>query len=467
MPAVKEVSIQRGDEIDLSIESVSFGGEGIARLNDYVFFVKGAVAGDVVRARVSKIKKNFGEAQAIHILTPSPNRVEPPCSYFGTCGGCKWQNVDYTTQLEFKRINVKDVLQRIGGFESIDVPTPLASPKIFHYRNKMEFTFGDTPWLTDLSMKNLVHASFALGLHVPQRFDKVLDIDDCYLQSPLANEILNFVKSFAKSSGLETYSVKFHTGFWRFLVIRETAHTHQLMVNIITTGENEAMEQLKKSIVTEFPQINSLIHGISSGKSQVAVSEREIILHGNLTISEKLGEYEFEISSNSFFQTNTLAAEILYETVKKMAGLKQNDLIYDLYCGTGSIAIYLSASVKRIIGIELIENAVQDAAKNAERNRVTNCRFVHGDMRLALKQLNEKPDAVIVDPPRSGMHPEVVSTLLELAPERIIYVSCNPSTQARDLALLCKDNYSLEQVQPVDMFPHTFHIENVAKLVRH
>ncbi len=467
MVSVNELSIHKGAEIDVAIESVSFGGEGIARVNDFVVFVNGAITGDFVKARILKLKKNFAEAQMIQVLSPSALRTPAPCAYFGTCGGCRWQDVDYQGQLEFKRRNVQDVLQRIGGFNDIEIPLPLGSPKIFHYRNKMEFTFGDRPWLTRADAQEHSAPSFALGLHVPRRFDKILDIDECHLQSPLANEILNFVKAFAESSGCAPYSVRSYEGFWRFLVIREMEHTRELMVHVITSNENTSlMNALKEQILVRFPQITSLLNGISQKKSQVAVNDYEILLHGKSTILEKLDDYEFEISSNSFFQTNTLAAEVLYRTLLEAADLKGNEIIYDLYCGTGSMAIYLSAHAKQITGVELVESAIKNAEKNRQRNNVSNVQFMQGDIRTVLRQLDQKADAIIVDPPRSGMHPDVVDGLLEILPEKIIYVSCNPSTQARDLALLCKDKYSLRHIQPVDMFPHTYHIENVVTLAR-
>jgi 23S rRNA (uracil1939-C5)-methyltransferase len=466
MPAITELSIQKGAEIEVAITSVTFGGQGVARINDFVLFVDGAVTGDIVRAKVLRLKKNFAEARTTQILTPSPHRTEAPCHYFGTCGGCRWQDVDYQGQLEFKRQNIVDVFQRIGGFRDMEVPSPIGSPKIFHYRNKMEFTFGDRPWLTEAVKTDLLKPSFALGLHVSQRFDKVLDVKDCYLQSPLANQILNFINVFAKSSGLAPYSLHTHEGFWRFLVIREMEHTPDLMVNIITSREDPVMNFLKEKIVKEFPKISSLINGISQKKSQIAVSDYEIVLHGQSTILEKLGGCVFEISSNSFFQTNTLAAEVLYGTILKMAGLKGNETVFDLYCGTGSIAITLAPHAKKIIGIELSESAIANAEKNMLRNQVSNCQFIHGDIRATLKLMSEKPDVVILDPPRSGLHGDVVETLREILPETMIYVSCNPSTQARDLELLCRDRYAMTQIQPVDLFPHTYHIENVVKLVR-
>lgn len=376
------------------------------------------------------------------------------------------QDVDYKAQLEFKRLSIQDVFQRIGGFENLNIPSPHGSPKIFHYRNKMEFTFGDRAWLTKFIPEEK-KPQFVLGMHVPQRFDKVLDIDSCHLQTLLATSIVNWVRDFTKRSGLPPYSVKTHEGFWRFLVIRQSEHAPDLMIHIITGEENkDLLQSFKDEIIKAFPQITSLIHGISRKHAQIAFSDQESVLFGKPVIHEKLGKYDFEISSNSFFQTNTLGAEILYQTVLELAELKGDELLYDLYCGTGSIALYLSSHVKKIIGIELVENSVWNANKNAERNGVTNCEFRHGDMRLELEKLEHRPDVIVVDPPRSGMHEDVIQTLLTIGAVRIVYVSCNPSTQARDLAILCKDIYRLHRIQPVDMFPHTYHIENVVSLIR-
>lgn len=469
MESTQEMTVQKGAEIELSVDSVSFGGQGIARVNDFVVFVNGAITGDHVLAKIIKKKKSFAEAVAINIIKPSIDRTNPECELFGTCGGCRWQDVVYGAQLEFKRQNVQEVFERIGGFTDIQIPKPLGSKEIYRYRNKMEFTFGDRPWLTAnaLSVADRRSDPFALGLHVPQRFDKVLPVRHCHLQSTLANDILNFVGDFTRHSGLPPYSVKDHSGFWRFLVIRESKRTSDLMINLITSEERpEVMTPFRDQIISKFPQITSLINGISSKKAQVAFSDYEILLHGSPFIIEKLGDFEFEISSNAFFQTNTLAAETLYQIALEFAELKGHELVYDLYCGTGSIGIFISKFAQKVIGIELIEASVENARKNVKHNRISNCEFLLGDLRKTIRQLHQTPDVVIVDPPRSGMHEDVIDTLLELAPPVIVYVSCNPSTQARDLALLCQAHYRIDKVQPVDMFPHTYHIENVVRLVQ-
>ncbi len=457
------IEIKKGLEEELEIEAATFGGQGVARVEDFVVFVNNAIPGDRVLARVFKKKKSFAEAITLKIIRPSKDRIPARCEHFGVCGGCRWQDVDYDAQLEFKRRNVEDVFQRIGGFKDIVIPKPLGSPKIFNYRNKMEFTFGDRPWLLEMNTETAVEA-FALGMHVPQRFDKVLNINECHLTTPMANKILNFVKEFARHSGSPPMNIRTHEGYWRFLVIRQTEFKQQTLLNIITSGENaELMNRLQTQLVKAFPEITGIINGISTRQSQVAQSEKEILLYGSPTMIEKLGEYEFEISASSFFQTNTTGAEVLYRTASEMADLKGSETVFDLYCGTGSIAIYLSKQAKKIWGVEIVESATRDANKNAERNRVTNCTFVNGDMKEVIKSAPERPDVVILDPPRSGTHDDVLKALLNLAPERIVYVSCNPSTQARDLAIL-NSGYTITKIQPVDMFPHTYHIENVVRL---
>jgi 23S rRNA (uracil1939-C5)-methyltransferase len=455
--------LRKGQEVDLTVESVAFGGQGVARLDGLVVFVDGATTGDRVRASLRKIKKSFAEARVVDILTPSTDRVTAPCPHFGLCGGCKMQHLRYEAQLEIKRQNVAEVFERIGIFPSLDVPQPLASPRLFAYRNKMEFTFSDRPWrLRDEIDQN---TAFALGFHLPQRYDKVLDVRECHLTSPVVNRLLQFVKSFATESGRPPYSVKTHEGYWRFLVVRETAHTSQLMVNIITSRHDRDMqERMRKEIPAAIPEITNLINGITSRKSHVAVSDEEVLLAGHPVIEESLGDYRFEISSNSFFQTNSHAAEILYRTALEMAELTGNEIVYDLYSGTGSLALYVSRYARRVIGVEVVDAAVQNAIRNAAHNGATNCKFYSGDLKDIILTLRETPDVVILDPPRSGIHPEVARALLDIRPRRMIYVSCNPATQARDLAILCREHYALDRVQPVDMFPHTYHIENVARI---
>lgn len=472
---------QRGAELNLALEAFAFEGKSIARLDGLVVFVQGGVPGDEVKVRISKIKKQFLEADVIEVLKQSSLRVEPRCKYFGTCGGCKWQHVDYQAQLDFKRQHVVDALERIGGFKDVAVNPTLGAEDIYFYRNKMEFSFG-SKWITreELSARNLnpeprtERETFALGMHIAQRFDKVLDLDECHLQSEISTRILNLVRKFCLDRQLSIYSTFTHTGYLRNLVIRHSAHTNELMVNLVTSDDRpELLLALSSLLLAEIPSITTIVNNITQRKSQVAIGDSERVYHGLGYITEKIGKRTYRISANSFFQTNTKQAERLYNTAKRMADLKPDDVVFDLYSGTGTIALHIADAVKEAVGVENVEAAVEDARKNAATNNVGNCTFILGDLKERLTKdtawLNNhsKPNVMIIDPPRAGMHEKVVQEVLAMKPERIVYVSCNPTTQARDLKLMCNDTgYRIVEVQPVDMFPHTYHIENVVSLVR-
>jgi 23S rRNA (uracil1939-C5)-methyltransferase len=438
-----------------------------------VYFVAGAVPGDTVKARVWKIRKNYAEARAVEILSPSPERVEPVCMHFGVCGGCRWQNFSYDAQLRNKHRLVTDAFRRIGGFPEPDVRPVIGCDEPYFYRNKMEYTFSNLRWLTseEIERKEEIGKELALGLHVPERYDKVLNLEECWLQPEPGAAILKTVREIFRVWGISAYSTETHTGYARHLVIRNSVRSGELMVNLVTTNDwQEAMENLTGLLLKQFPEITTIVNNITDRKSMVAFGDREKVYHGPGTITEKLGGYTFNISANSFFQTNTLQAERLYEQVKVMAELRPSDVVYDLYCGTGSIAITLAGSAERVIGLEIVESAIADAERNAAVNRIANCYFLKGDLKDSLTVKNDwlgehpKPTVLVADPPRSGMHPKVVERMARLGPERIVYVSCNPSTQARDARLLCDAGYRLRTIQPVDMFPHTDHIEAVALL---
>jgi 23S rRNA (uracil1939-C5)-methyltransferase len=476
---VNNTEIKKGGEVILKVDNLAFGGKGVARLNDFVIFVDSAIVGDTVKVKIVKKKKSYAEAKVLEVLEPSELRAKPECQHFGVCGGCKWQNLNYTSQLEFKRQNIVDSLERIGGLKNVKVENTLPSPEIYFYRNKIEFSFGDVEWkVSGISNKKLVmngkgklevsgNDNTVLGFHVPERFDKILHINECFLQSKISNEILHTVRKLAVGSSLPAYSVKNHSGFWRFLVIREGKNTSEVMINIITTRfEEKLMKNLASSLIEKFPEIKSFVNNINSGKANIAFGEEEYLIYGTNSITEKLGKFRFEISANSFFQTNTHQTERLYSTVLKFADLKGDEIVYDLYSGTGTIAIYISESVKEVVGFEFVKNAVDNAFRNCEINGIKNCKFILGDIKEKLKlHYENKPGVVIIDPPRDGMHKDVVKTVLDISPNKIVYVSCNPTTLARDLAVM-KDFYEIEIVQPVDMFPHTFHIESVVKMRR-
>jgi 23S rRNA (uracil1939-C5)-methyltransferase len=469
------MQLQKGEEIILKIENLSGDGTTVARQDGMVFFVEDAVPGDVVRARIWKIKKKYAEARAVEIVTPSVYRVKPKCKHFGVCGGCKWQNLSYEAQLTFKRQLVVDAFVHIGGFENIAVRPVIGCDEPFFYRNKMEYTFSNHRWLTDGEMQKgeEVKREVALGLHVPQRYDKVLNITECWLQSELSAAILNMVREVCKVWDMSVYSTNTHEGYLRHLVIRDSKLTGEVMINLVTTDDwAEAMQNLTALLLKQFPEITTIVNNITARKSMVAFGETEKVYHGPGYITEKLGEHTFRISANSFFQTNTFQAEKLYDTTKQLANLNVGDVVYDLYSGTGTIAIYLSNAVERVVGIEINESAIVDAQRNAELNHASNCYFLQGDLKDRLTKDSDwleehpKPTVIGIDPPRSGMHPKVIKQIAKLSPERIVYVSCNPATQARDAKLLSESGYKLGIVQPVDMFPHTDHVEAVALLTR-
>ena len=461
------MKLKRRQELEVRIEKVAFGGQGIARVDDFVVFVDGGIPGDVLKVRLRKVKKNYAEAYPLDILSPSPLRGDAPCKHFGYCGGCKWQHVPYETQLQFKTEQVKEALEHIGGIEAPPVLDALPSPKIFGYRNKMEFSFSGNRWLTPEELKNPeIKKDFALGFHVPRYFDRILDIEYCWLQSETLNTVLEFSRQFFKRTGLPVYHLRTHEGILRFLVLRESTHFQEVMVNVVTAEAiPEVMERFARQLRETVPQVISVFNGVNSRSGQTAFAETLHLISGEPYIRERLGSLEFRISPNSFFQTNTLQAENLYRKVMEFAGLSGKEVVWDLYAGTGTIALFLAEAAQQVVGFELVESAVADAEENARRNGVTNATFVEGDLRKTIREFQGKPDVIVCDPPRAGMHPDVVKAILKAAPPRIVYVSCNPATMARDLILL-KDFYRLETVQPVDMFPHTYHIESVALLIK-
>jgi 23S rRNA (uracil1939-C5)-methyltransferase len=459
------MTVKKGEEIELSISDMAFGGKGIARVDGFTVFVDRTVPLDRVRVRIVKKKKNYAEARVIKLMEPSPFRTNPPCPYSGFCGGCKWQFLKYEKQLEYKRQHVADSIEHIGLVKDVAVRPAIPSDLIFGYRNKMEFSCSDKRWLLpDELGREDIDTSFAIGLHVPGTFHKVLDNRVCLLQPDLGNKILDDVRTYIKNSDVPVYGLRTHVGFWRFLMLRHSVACDQWMVNIITSAEDrDVVQPLADLLMEKYPRIVSVVNNITSRKAGVAVGEYEILLGGEPCIKDKIGPFEFEISANSFFQTNTRTAERLYRTVKEYAELSSGESVIDLYSGTGTIPVWLSDSAQEIIGMEMVESSVADANKNCRNNGVSNCRFILGDIKECLPRITKKPDVMIIDPPRVGMHKDVVKQVLQMAPQRIVYVSCNPATLARDLAMI-KDEYTILEVQPVDMFPHTYHIESVAKL---
>lgn len=472
--------MKRGDDLTLTVDRYGAEGKGVARVDGFVVFVRGGVPGDVVTGRLTRVSKNFAEAEIALLTGPSPYRITPRCRYFGTCGGCVWQHLSYPGQLEFKRQQVVDALEHIGGFAGVAVQPTLGASDAFYYRNKMEFSFG-MRWLTREELDADRHAAntptpmdrFALGLHIPQRFDRVLDVHECHLQSPESSVIVNVVREFVVARELTIYSTLTHTGYLRNLVIREGKRTGDCMVNLVTSEEQpELMREFSEMLHSRFPKITTIVNNITTRKSQVAVGDREIVLYGPGFIRERIGARLYKVSANSFFQTNTQQAERLYNVARELADLKRTDTVFDLYCGTGTIALHVADDAGAVVGVESVPAAVADAQRNAAEHGVTNCTFMLGDLKdrivddTAWLEQHDAPSVIIVDPPRAGMHPKVVERLRELHPRRIIYVSCNPATQARDVKALCAEGaYTIDTVQPVDMFPHTMHVENVIRLV--
>jgi 23S rRNA (uracil1939-C5)-methyltransferase len=463
---IGSMTVKKGQIVELEVTGVAFGAKGLARLNGMAVFIDQAVPGDKVKARIIKKKKNYAEARFIELVKPAAHRILAPCKYSGSCGGCKWQFLAYDKQLEYKRQHVVESLERIGQIKGATVHPTLPSKNVFGYRNKMEFSCSDRRWLLpgEMNIPDL-DRGFALGLHVPGTFYKVLDIRECLLQPPLGNSILADVRAYIKNSDAPVYGLRSHVGFWRFLMLRFSVAYNQWMVNIITaTEDRKQLLPLADLLMGKYPEIISVVNNITSRRAAIATGEYEIALAGNSVIQDKIGSFEFEISANSFFQTNTLGAEFLYRTVKEFAGLSGHESVIDLYSGIGAIAIYLSASAKEVVGIEVVESAVSDAVNNCRKNGVSNCRFIHGDINHCLSQIVNKPDVLIIDPPRAGMHKIAIKQVLAMEPKRIVYVSCNPATMARDIGAI-QDRYKVVEIQPVDMFPHTYHIESVAKLI--
>jgi len=459
------MKIKKGQLLELYISGIAFGGKGIAKINGLILFVEKAVPMDHVVARIVKKKKQYAEAVIHTLVKPSPFRIKAKCMYSGFCGGCKWQFLNYDKQLEYKQQHVAESIQRIGRIDDVPVHPTIPSPEIFEYRNKMEFSCSDRRWLMPEEMdKPDIDKGFAIGLHVPGTFYKIIDTRVCFLQPALGNRILNDVRKYIRKSGKDVYELRSHIGFWRFLMLRHSKAYNQWMVNIVTSKEDrETLQPLADQLRNTYSQIVSVVNNVTSRKAGVALGEYEVLLSGQPCIKDKIGGFEFEISANSFFQTNTGGAQRLYETIKDYAALSGRETVVDLYSGTGAIAIFLSGAAKTVIGIEIAESAVNDAINNCRINEISNCRFILGDIKKKLEGLRAAPDVMIIDPPRAGMHKDVVHKILELAPARIVYVSCNPTTMARDLCML-KESYRLLEVQPVDMFPHTYHIESVAKL---
>ena len=459
---------------EIEIGSMAAEGKCVARHEGMVIFVEKVAPGDVVDLRITRKKKKFAEATPVHFHKYSPLRVEPVCSHYGTCGGCKWQHLSYEEQLKFKRQQVIDQVERIGGIKLPEVEETLPSDQTLYYRNKLEYTFSDKRWLTPKEIaSNEDFDRRGLGFHIPGRFDKVLDIEHCYLQPEPSNEIRLEVKQIAQERNLTHYDLLNHTGFLRNLVIR-TANTGQVMVILQVAEDNpEEISYILDRLTEKFSAITSANYIVNQKKNETYSDQDVVNYSGEPFIEEEMqkpdgsGTLKFRIGPKSFYQTNSAQAEKLYRTAWEYAGLTGEEHVYDLYTGTGTIACYVASKAKKVVGIEYVEDAVADARENALLNSIDNTSFFAGDIKDMLSEdffaANGYPDVVITDPPRAGMHPEVCEALLKATPGKIVYVSCNPATQARDVALMA-EKYKVEKIQPVDMFPHTHHVENVMLL---
>lgn len=452
---------------DILIEGVAAEGKAITRIEDIVVFVPYCVPGDVVDLQITKKKHSFMEARVIAYKSYAPQRCQPVCKHYGTCGGCKWQILPYSEQLRYKQQQVVDNLTRIGKVQLPEIRPIMGSEKVYHYRNKLEFTFADHQWLTTEEMKAGVPFQPGLGFHMPNCFDKVMQVDECHLMDPLNDAIRNGVYRFAVEHGMTFYNEHSHSGQLRNLMIRNNEQGEYMVVVVFGDELTKEGEGLLQYLRDEFKQIISLQYVINE-KFNDTIGDLEVhVFYGQEAIIEQMEGLRFKVGPKSFYQTNTEQAYELYKVVREFAGLTGKELVFDLYTGTGTIANFVAKKAKQVIGIEYVPEAIEDAKLNAAFNGLTNTLFFAGDMKDILTQafVNEygKPDVIITDPPRAGMHEDVINTILFAAPERIVYVSCNPATQARDLNLL-DGAYEVVAVQPVDMFPHTQHVENVVLL---
>jgi 23S rRNA (uracil1939-C5)-methyltransferase len=444
-------------ELELRIDSLAYGGNGVARLNGFVVFVRRGLPGDTVRARVTKVKRSHAEAIAVEVLEPGADRVEAPCVHYPACGGCRFQDLAYERQLEAKAGQVADAMARIGGFAQLELEPAVPAESIFHYRNKLEYSFTETL------------EGVGLGLHRAGRWDEVLDIEKCWLTTDVGNAIRNAVRDWARAEGLTVYDQATHEGYLRHLIVREGRNTGQALVVLVTApgrldGEERLVETLQR-----FPEVRSIYHAVNDRPAEVTNVPGKL-LWGEDAIEEEILGLRFRVRPNAFLQTNTAMAEVLYALAREYAGLTGEETVFDLYCGTGTIALSMAREALTVWGVEVSEESVACAIENAELNGVTNTAFFAGEVGDSIEELHEragKPDVVVVDPPRAGLSAKALRRIARLEPAHIVYVSCNPTTLAGNAKeLVGEHGYRLERARPVDMFPHTPHIETVALFVK-
>lgn len=461
--------MKKGEIIkNLAIVDIASNGKALGRHEGQVVFVDMLVPGDVADIQIYKKRSKYAEGRSVQLVQPSPKRVEPRCIHFGVCGGCKWQHMEYKEQLIHKQKHVAENLRKLSGIILPEIQTIIPSENQFYYRNKMEYTFSNSRWLTETEIKSEEDFSnrSALGFHVPGRFDKIVDIKECHLQDSISDEIRNFVNSYSTENDLSFFDLREQKGLLRNLIIRNTVKGEVMLV-LAVTAFNENVKRLLENIKDKFPSITSLNYVVNDKKNDTIFDLEVVCFSGKVHITEEMKNLKYRIGPKSFYQTNSLQAEKLYELTKKFAEINKTDLVYDLYTGTGTIANYLASDAKKVIGIEYVKAAVEDARENAILNNINNTEFFAGDMQALLTpdffSKHGIPNIIITDPPRAGMHPDVVVNIKNSGAKRIVYVSCNPASQARDLEIL-DEAYEVKILQPVDMFPHTAHVENIAVL---
>lgn len=461
LPLIENVEI-----VDIAAE-----GKAIAKIDDMVVFIPYVVPGDIIDLQITRKKNKYAEGRPVRFVSYSPNRTEAFCEHFGICGGCKWQILPYTEQLKYKQKQVTDNLVRIGKIELPEIQPILGSAKTEFYRNKLEFTFSNKKWLTleQINSGESFDNMNALGFHIPGMFDKVLDINKCWLQDDISNQIRNFVREYCIGKDYTFFDLRNKGGLMRNIIVRTSTTGELMLIVVFYEASRTKREDLLNAIADKFPEITSLLYIVNEKANDTITDQIVLRWKGNDFIYEQMEGLKFKIGPKSFYQTNSEQAYELYKITRDFAGLTGNELVYDLYTGTGTIANFVARQAKKVIGIEYVEDAIEDAVYNSKNNKIKNTLFFAGDMKDILTQdfidKYGRPDVIITDPPRAGMHEDVVNTILFAEPDKIVYVSCNPATQARDLALL-DAKYKVTKVQPVDMFPHTHHVENVVLLVK-
>ncbi len=454
--------------LGVTVSDMAAEGKSICRVDDQVVFITGAVPGDVVDIQITKKRSNYCEGFVTRFISYSPVRVEPFCKYFGKCGGCKWQFIPYEKQVEYKEREVLNNLRRLGHVELPESLPILPSEKNEYYRNKLEFTYSNKRWLTPEELADPeVAKTPGVGFHIPGLFDKVVDITDCHLQAEPSNAIRNWTRDYAFANGLTFYDLRERTGLLRNLTIRTASPGDIMVIVAFGADEQDNIKAMLTALKEQFPEVTSLMYVVNT-KANDTITDLDInCFAGEPYITEQMGDIKFRVGPKSFYQTNSEQAHRLYDVAKEFAGLTGSEVVYDLYTGTGTIANYVARSARKVVGIEYVPEAIEDAKVNSQINDIKNTEFFAGDMKdvLTLDFINThgKPDVMIVDPPRAGMHPDVVETILKAAPRKVVYVSCNSATQARDLQLMDKQ-YKVTALRPVDMFPHTHHVESVVLL---